>query len=203
MGRDFFCSASCLWARNEHSFHSSKHCHSISLKKKEEEKENKKKETEKEKEKDETRWDSGPPENQFISVCMCTCLYVYIHIYTQILTYNMFIYKYIFMCIGRYIYTHIYIYVGLISKKSCPFLNGLFSHSIYCTFPAPDLPSTDACFTDEGAGSRTSFVLELRINLLFPSSLPGHFSGAQLCLLVRCCSDLEEQNDTGILLHGK
>lgn len=89
-------------------------------------------------------------------------------------------------------YIRSYISVRLISKNSYPFLNSLFSQNIYSTFPAPEFLSTDACFTDEGAGSTTLFVLELRINLLFASSLTGHFSAAQLCLPVCCFSDFKE-----------
>lgn len=83
------------------------------------------------------------------------------------------------------------------------FKAGLFPQSSSCTIPAPDFLSTDVCFIDEGAGSTTSFVLQLRINLLFPSCLPGHFSATQLCLLVCSCSGLDEHNDTSVPLGGK
>lgn len=84
-------------------------------------------------------------------------------------------------------------------QEQLSFFNaGLFPQSSSCTIPAPDFLSTDVCFIDEGAGSTTGFVLKLKINLLFPSCLPGHFSATQLCLLVCSCSDLNEHNDTKI-----
>lgn len=81
------------------------------------------------------------------------------------------------MYIGRYIDTYMYTCWTYLQEQLSIFKWSV-SQSGYCTFPAHDFLSTDACFTDEGAGSTTSFVLELRINLLFASSLPGHFSAA-------------------------